>query len=658
MSRGRVTRRDANGRAVRMTGINLDVTERKRTDAALREQSERLQLGQAAARVLIMDWDIPSDRLVWSGSPEWLRGPLPTSGEYPLFKEQVHPEDRERFLAARDRAIASLQGGSHEYRVVRTDGEVIWAQSREKVVADASGRAVRVLAAVLDITERKRAEVALAASEARAQDFARASGEWFWETDAGHRFTWFSESVANAVGVPAGWHLGKRRDELAAESSDFTAEPWKSHLEALRRHEPFRNFRYLRQGPQGARWLSVSGIPLFGGGGEFLGYRGVASDVTQLVEMERRARESDERLRHTLENFDEFICLTDTQDRIVFANRRFRQNAADCAEYAEPGRDYGDFLRARAARGHYLDAGGREEQWVRERLAQRRKGGGPREQRQHDGVVMLVFDQCFADGSVMTYGLDVTKRLRMEAELRKLNQELESRVAERTTTLEAALRDLEAFSYSVSHDLRSSLGVISNFAHLIRLDEAPRLSDEGRRHLGIVEGNAQKLGRLVDDLLALAKVGGGSLRDEPLDLHEIASAEARELTGAYPRTELRIGRLPAARGDPTLVRQIFANLLGNAFKYSSLTAAPCVEVGWSEPERACYVRDNGVGFDPSRTDKLFGAFERLHADSEFEGQGIGLAVVKRAIERHGGSVWAQGRPGEGATVYFRLQPAA
>jgi PAS domain S-box-containing protein len=501
--------------------------------------------------------------------------------------------------------------------------------------------------------QQGRAERLLAESEARFRDFARASGDWFWETDSENRFVWVSESVEAGTGIAAKELYGRRRDELVP-AEDLRTEEWRSHRAALARREPFRNFRYRIVAPGAERWFSTSGVPVFDEGGAFRGYRGVGSDITHQVALERQAARADERLREAIEHLDEPICLTDAEDRIVVANRRFRELNAAVAEYVQPGRRYEEHLRAGIRLGLFPDAEGREKAWLAERMERRRRGSPMRETRRQGGIWLLIGDQRLSDGGTMSFGVDITARKAAEAAQRELNRDLERRVAERTAQLEGALRELEAFSYSVSHDLRAPLRAIGAFARMVVEDEGGKLSAEGRRKLDVVEANARRMGQLVDDLLELARVNRRPLRRERVDLGALAATLAAELGAAYPRVRTGIGPVPHAHCDPLLVRQMLVNLLDNALKYSSTMPEPRVEFGWDAARAAWVVRDNGVGFDMQYAGKLFRPFERLHSEQEFPGTGIGLAIVRRVVERHGGRVWAEAVPGAGAAFYFTL----
>jgi light-regulated signal transduction histidine kinase (bacteriophytochrome) len=242
---------------------------------------------------------------------------------------------------------------------------------------------------------------------------------------------------------------------------------------------------------------------------------------------------------------------------------------------------------------------------------------------------------------------DVTGRLRME-------REAEQRFAE----LQAANQELESFSYSVSHDLRAPVRAIEGFSRLLVEDYGKVLDDEGQRLLAVVRKNAQRMGVLIDELLAFSRLGRQAITATELDMELLARGAADDARRAEPGRAytVNIGTLPLAHGDATLIEQVWQNLLANAVKYSRGRTPAVIEVTGerSEKEVVYRVKDNGVGFDMRYGDKLFGVFQRLHADSEFEGTGVGLALVDRIVRRHGGRVWAEAKLGEGATFSFAL----
>lgn len=247
----------------------------------------------------------------------------------------------------------------------------------------------------------------------------------------------------------------------------------------------------------------------------------------------------------------------------------------------------------------------------------------------------------------------IQRKLAVE-EIRRLHGDLEQRAAQ----LESANRELESFSYSVSHDLRSPLRAIDGFSQMLQEDYAARLDDEGRRLLDVIRDNSRKMGRLIDDLLDFSRLGRKPLSAAQVDMTTLAAEVLQNLEQAQGPLQPRVtlNPMPAAWCDPVLIRQAWVNLLSNAIKFSSRREAPVVEVnGHLNGGDAVYcVKDNGAGFDMQYYDKLFGVFQRLHSADEFPGTGVGLAIVQRVVSRHGGRVWAEGEPGKGATFYFSL----
>lgn len=240
-----------------------------------------------------------------------------------------------------------------------------------------------------------------------------------------------------------------------------------------------------------------------------------------------------------------------------------------------------------------------------------------------------------------------------EIALFQLNKNLEKKNEE----LEYVNKELESFSYSVSHDLRAPLRALDGYSNILKEDYSKVLDDEGKRLLGSIQYNAKKMGALVDDLLSFSRLGKKEIQKSKTNMHETVESVLNEIRGSMPhKAAIKINTLLSANADHFLLQQVWVNLISNAIKYSKKNENPHVEIGSakSESEITYYIKDNGAGFSMDYVDKLFGVFQRLHSEKEFEGTGIGLAIVQRIIVKHGGRVWAEAKLNEGATFYFTL----
>jgi PAS domain S-box-containing protein len=392
-------------------------------------------------------------------------------------------------------------------------------------------------------------------------------------------------------------------------------------------------------------------------------YRRLAQSLSATAAAEAALRRAGEaRLRTLLDNLPQRIIFKDSNSVYVFANESYARDLGVNADELVGKDDYSFYSREladkyRADDCRVLDSGRTddlEETYVManaERIVQR--------------IKVPVSDRDGRTIGLLAIFWDITQRKQIEAELHRYRQGLEQMVAERTNALEvanaqldAANKELEAFSYSVSHDLRTPLRAIDGFSGILIEDYIDKLDCEGQRLLHVVRDNTKRMSQLIDDILAFSRTGRQEIKFTEVDMEGLASdavASVRPALAGRVVTFL-IGSLPKIQGDPAMLRLVFTNLIDNAVKYSAPTASAVIEIGAraSGSEIVFSVKDNGVGFDMQYVGKLFGVFQRLHGLEEFSGTGIGLAIVKRIVSRHRGRVWAEGWPGKGACFYFTI----
>jgi len=550
--------------------------------------------------------------------------------------------------------IAAFDTGEPQEAEIRSSDGRQW-HIRGFPVRDDEGKVMGVTEFCLDITERKRMEQALRESEVNFATVFRATPSVLViSTLAEGRYIEVNETFERVIGYRREEAIGRTSLEL-----DIWEDP-KARTRFIRLLQERGKVRDLE-----ARFRSKTG-EIFVGlvSAEVIEMKGEArllilvNDITARKRAEEALGESEGRYRTLFEGASDAI-LTIHDGLIVNCNNKalelFRSTPEEfigkSPEQFSPllQPDGGDSAaKAREKMGQVAAGPPQFFQW------RHRRGDGTL----FDAEVSLNRLEYQGKTELIAILRDVTERRRAEEQNRRFNEMLERRVAERTAELEEINRELESFCYTISHDLRAPLRAIDGFTHILGEDHEANFSAEGRQLCRRISGSAVRMGEMIDDLLNFSRIGRAALQADPIEMTDLVRAVFDEVVPeeARRRIEFRLAPLPPAIGDRATLRQVWANLIGNAVKYSSNRPGPVIEIGGeqTETETVFQVRDNGVGFDMAYADKLFGVFQRLHGAREFSGTGVGLAIVGRIVQRHGGRVWAEGAVDRGATLYFSL----
>ncbi len=695
-----------------LTTIN-DITERKQAAEALYESEERLRLSTELANVAVWEYSFITNSMSRSKNHDRLYGlEWQTRWDINTFLNATHPDDREFSNEIIQKSAAS--GGPDQYqfdfRVVYADQSIHWLTVIGQVVertVDGQGTIVR--GCLIDITERKRAEEKLRQSEQKfSLIFEKAAFAAILSTLPDGVIIDANEAWSKISGYTRQEMLGKTSLEVGVNPDNEMRKHILAELQTKGSAHHQEIPVYTKSGEQRIFSVNIDLVEM--GKQKFI--LNTAEDITERKHAEKKIIQLT-RMYATLSQVNQTIVRIKDRNELYqslcdvalqFGGFSLawigllEEATGDILPIAAKGLDVNQWpfqkvnLYSGANKNGLVAAAIRTARVATSKDIQTDdRTQNSREQVQaydfHSiaaipiklrdkviGILGLVSSEVgfFKDeeeirlleemGLDISFALDTmeteTGRRQAEEEIKKLNAELEARVIQRTAQLESANKELEAFAYSVSHDLRAPLRAITGYTNILMEDYEPAFDAEGKRVCSVISGEAQRMGQLIDDLLTFSRLNRTEMNNLTIDMQAMAQTIYNELTPieGRERIDLQIENLHSSVGDPALIRQVWVNLLSNAIKFTSKKERAVIEVMSTQnaDETIYSVRDNGAGFDMQYAGKLFGVFQRLHTDREFEGTGVGLAIVQRVILRHGGRVWSEGRVDQGAVFYFAL----
>ncbi|MHB1198167.1 MAG: PAS domain-containing sensor histidine kinase [Polaromonas sp.] len=571
----------------------------------------------------------------------------------------IHPDESLRACRLWQQALGGGEPCEIECRLRRADGVYRWMLGRAFPQSDAAGQATQWLGTLTDIDELKQAAQLREKNLSMNRIAGRVAHLGGWTIELPDRtLTWSDENCA-IHDVPPGYKptLEEGIGYFLPEHREIVLR----HVEACAQHGTPYEFVLPKMTAKGRLiWVRSIGEAVRDAAGQIVRIQGAFQDITQ-----RHAEQAQLRLLETaVSRLNDMVIITqagasgDAGPRIVFVNDAFERQTGYSREDSI-GNTPALLLGPRTERAE-LDRMGAAMKAERTEIVIYTKAG---KELWLEIDIAPIADESGRFTHWVAVGRDITERRQQQEEILNLNSELEERVLLRTAQLVAANRELESFAYSVSHDLRSPLNTIHGFSQLLAKIDAENISEKGKHYLNRIGVGVEQMGELIEGLLTLAHLSREQIRSENVDLSAVARRIEQDHREREPQRQAQVHIQDglSTHGDPRLLLAVLQNLLANAWKFTSRKSLARIDVGsmvGADGETIFFVRDNGAGFDMAFAHKLFGTFERLHSPGDFTGTGIGLATVKRVIERHGGRVWGESKLNEGATFYFTLGQTA
>ncbi len=651
--------RDSAGHALGVFAAARDITQIRHAEAALRESQQRLTAIFDNAPVAITEI-APSGEIRRVNSRACQLAGYTANELLSMRTGDVsEPEDHAADAGRMQRLLAGeIDSYVAESSFRRKGGDMAWAEVSRTLVHDDSGDPLLIVSAVRDITEQRRAEAEVRAAAAYNRSLIEASQDPMIAIDADGKIT----DVNAAAEVVTGY---RRSELLGSQFSGYFTDPDRAvaGYDRVLREGSVRDYALeVRHRDGHVTPLLCSATTYREPSGSRQGILAAAHDMTEINRTGAALRESQDRLTVLFNNAPVGIDELAPDGSIMRANPRFCEitgYSADELLSMPVERLIHPDDRAAVVAGVERLVSGEADSFAMERRFVQRNGG----------VVWaevnraVVRDESGAAEFIVGAVRDITAQRQAEAEVRALNAELGLRVDQRTADLERANKNLEAFTFSVSHDLRSPLRALSGFSEALVEEYGECLDETGRGYAGRIQAASARMAALIDDLLLLSRVSRVDFNVRPVDLSAEVADVIGELRLREPDRQVHVIAESGVwvRADRTFIRSVVQNLIENAWKFTVRRDDATIEFGTMACDDAgicCYVHDNGAGFDPAYADKLFQPFQRLHSAAEFPGTGVGLASVQRIIERHGGRVWAEGAVDHGATFYFTIQGAS